>query len=332
MRAFAGAVKRAQIQVLLVTIGLALIAVVGSSRTPANDVGLAGGTFPNVPFSGLYACKSNVDDTSAACIAGALKDFNRARAAEGIGPMRLPSNYTSLTLPGKLLVLANLDRVARHLTPISGISSTLNNATVYGANHASDPAFPSYAREGGSNWAGTVNPFWSEFLWVYDDGPGGTNSDCTQTNTSGCWGHRRNILSAWEAPITMGASQGTTGTGQLILGLDTRSVLDGLRWSSVVPLLPNLVSSLLGAPSVPGMPGRPGATVRGRYVTLTWSAAAAHGAAVKYYRIRTGTRMWQTTARTIRVLVAPGVRTFRVRAVNRLGAGPFSYGRTVTVR
>jgi hypothetical protein len=34
----------------------------------------------------------------------------------------------------------------------------------------------------------------ANYFWMYDDGPGSPNADCTPSNQSGCWGHRDNIL------------------------------------------------------------------------------------------------------------------------------------------
>jgi hypothetical protein len=46
--------------------------------------------------------------------------------------------------------------------------------------------------------------------WMWDDGLGSSNGDCTQPNRSGCWGHRHNVL--WKfnrgARLAMGAAAG----------------------------------------------------------------------------------------------------------------------------
>jgi hypothetical protein len=38
------------------------------------------------------------------------------------------------------------------------------------------------------------NPLEAIYFWMYDDGPGSSNIDCTSSDTSGCWGHRDNVL------------------------------------------------------------------------------------------------------------------------------------------
>ena len=38
------------------------------------------------------------------------------------------------------------------------------------------------------------NPLEAVYFWMYDDGAGSANVDCTPSNHSGCWGHRQNVL------------------------------------------------------------------------------------------------------------------------------------------
>ncbi len=38
------------------------------------------------------------------------------------------------------------------------------------------------------------NPLEALYFWMYDDGTGSANVDCTPSNQTGCWGHRENIL------------------------------------------------------------------------------------------------------------------------------------------
>jgi hypothetical protein len=68
-----------------------------------------------------------------------------------------------------------------------------------------------------SNWAGGyVNVVQAYEGWMYDDGPGSGNVDCTSGDPSGCWGHRHDIL--WEFDPTggqtaMGAAAGSDSAG-----------------------------------------------------------------------------------------------------------------------
>jgi len=68
------------------------------------------------------------------CIADALWDINRARRAEGMGPMVLPRGFASLTVPWQLLVLSNLERADRGLPPVGGLSAPLNHDAAVAAS------------------------------------------------------------------------------------------------------------------------------------------------------------------------------------------------------
>ena len=114
------------------------------------------------------------------------------------------------------LILANIDRAAYHLPPISGIASALNAFALAGAQQRRDPnpwpllqSLPGQMLIGfGSNWAGgQPNGLVAYFGWMYDDGFGGENIDCRTATAAGCWGHRQNILGFATAPVlTMGAA------------------------------------------------------------------------------------------------------------------------------
>ena len=178
------------------------------------------------------------DQVSGDCMASALAAYNKARAREGLGPMTLPTNFAVLTPAEQLMVLANIDRVDRGLTPIAGVSSTLNAYAQAGADRGGDPAFPAWAREGGSNWFGGQSPLAAEYFFMYDDGPGSGNIDCTAGNSSGCWGHRHNILDSWHQQLLMGAALGANGVSQLFVGSDGHDTADVLRWSDELAFFP----------------------------------------------------------------------------------------------
>ena len=174
------------------------------------------------------ACYS--DPSSAACTDGALADINAARAAEGVVPMVLPGDYASLTVPQQLLVLANLERVDRGLAPIEGLSSSLDADAELGAEGDEDPPFDNiYGNAATANWEGGYsNPLESEFGWMYDDGLGSNNLDCTVGHTSGCWGHRHDTLWDFSEPAVMGAAYDpNTGDGpsqaEVFVGGDTET-------------------------------------------------------------------------------------------------------------
>jgi hypothetical protein len=154
-----------------------------------------------------HACYASATDAS--CINGALADVNAARASEGVVPMVLPADFDSLTIPQQLLVLSNLERVDRGLIPVSALSSNLDGYAATGAAHDDDPSQPNpfSGDEWSSNAAvGFGASLESDFEWMYDDGYGAHNGDCTSPMASGCWGHRNDILGGYSAPLVMGAA------------------------------------------------------------------------------------------------------------------------------
>lgn len=139
--------------------------------------------------------------TSGACANAVLSDINQATVQEGGKAMRLPPNYGSLTVPQQLFVLTNLERGAFGMSLIPGMNATLNQAAQAGAVANTDPTqpatFPQPVMGGASNWASVQTPLIADFYWVYDDGLGSFNMDCSASSTEGCWGHRDNILLSW---------------------------------------------------------------------------------------------------------------------------------------
>ena len=62
-------------------------------------------------------------------------------------------------------------------------------------------------------------PLAAMYGWMYYDGPGGYNLDCTSPSDSGCWGHRDAILAGDVNVIDAGAgvdSQGSKGYAALL--------------------------------------------------------------------------------------------------------------------
>jgi hypothetical protein len=175
----------------------------------------------------LWSCHD--DPSASACISSALADIDAARAAEGVRAMVLPGNFASMSVPVQLLNLANLERVDRGLAPILGLSASLDGDAQAAAAQDRDP-MPThfYGDMMTSNWAGgDASALEADFEWMYDDGPGSGNLDCTSSYRSGCWGHRHDILWHFSAPIVMGAGYGTGQYGpsmtELFVGGDTRT-------------------------------------------------------------------------------------------------------------
>jgi len=183
---------------------------------PANNV------LPATPFNcaGLNPPNSP-NDTSAACTDSALYNIDVGRIAEGLGPMYLPTNWASLTLPEQNLAIVNLERTARDLPSEYGLVPCMNADAQTASNTGDDPldtncTVPMVGKAG--NWANIGTALQADFYLVYDDGLGSANLKCTLADQSGCWGHRENIFNVVCNNVTpctyvMGA-QSTGDTGQ----------------------------------------------------------------------------------------------------------------------
>ncbi len=154
---------------------------------------------------------------SATCTNDAVAILNQARASLGQPAYALPSNFDSLTPAQQVFVLTNLDRVQYGLTPVPGLTDVLDSDAAQGVQSDNDPT-PSASNYYGftSNWAGGfVNMPMAYAAWMYDDGPGSGNLDCTAQNSSGCWGHRHDVLWHFDSSgaLAMGAAAGQDSSG-----------------------------------------------------------------------------------------------------------------------
>ncbi|MGH9208465.1 MAG: hypothetical protein ACRD1G_18260 [Acidimicrobiales bacterium] len=126
-----------------------------------------------------------------------LQAIDNGRGHEGLPPMVLPSNWGQLSPQEEIFVSTNLERTARGLPPLAAMATELDQAAGHGASQDIDPAPPGGFPDSqwGSNWAGALgNPLEAMYFWMYDDGTGSANVDCSPASPSGCWGHRENIL------------------------------------------------------------------------------------------------------------------------------------------
>ena len=163
---------------------------------------------PDPDFNGV--CNAEAYDDSSACIDAAAAAIAHGRAREGLPPMVLPDDFAQLSAREQVYVATNLERTVRGLPPMKGLATALDSIAGQAAQKDRDPSgVPSgwaWTLAGG-NWAGGVgNPLEAVYSWMYDDGPGSDNEDCTSSNKSGCWGHRDNILASYAcSPCVMGA-------------------------------------------------------------------------------------------------------------------------------
>jgi hypothetical protein len=171
------------------------------------------------------------DFTASACVDEQAAAIGNAEADEGAGPVQLPVDWDSLTPDEQLLVVVDLERVARGLAPFVGLVASLDAIAQDGAHPPGDPAGdwedpylpgdfsfgPGTALayrcvEAGGSFectkpggpgssiaaADEIGAMDSDYGWMYQDGWGGaddtSNLDCTSPTAAGCWGHRDNIL------------------------------------------------------------------------------------------------------------------------------------------
>lgn len=157
-------------------------------------------------LNNAHACEylNYVLISATGCQAEALKVLNAARAGESLPPMTLPGNFWSLPYDEQQFILVDEERVSRNLPPIAGLTAQADGYAQKGAVAQSDPTGPTSADSWASNWAGGTSTVVDDFLYMYDDGyasdlnGAGGNADCVPGNTSGCWGHRENILTQWD--------------------------------------------------------------------------------------------------------------------------------------
>ena len=206
---------------------------------PQNDI------TPSPDF--LASCSGSTYDDSQGCVSATLQAIANAREAEGLPGMVLPTDWSALSPQQQLFTATNLERTVRGLAPLSGMASALDAAAQSAAAQNVDPSPPGGFpwTSWGGNWAAAVgNPLEAIYFWMYDDGEGSSNIDCTPSNTAGCWGHRENILMAMNCqPCVMGvgfaptAWQGDPGWTELLV--DTSGAPDlEFGWSQELGDLP----------------------------------------------------------------------------------------------
>jgi hypothetical protein len=184
-----------------------------------SGVSAAGAADPpgNISLGSLPS--SCVQEASAACEEWVMSRLDAARAELGLASYRVPADFVSLPAAKQIFILSNLDRVSNGATPIPGLNSALDSAALAGVDAEDDPRPPSEEApwEGfASDWADAA-PLESYFMWMYDDGYGGPNLDCSTPSAHGCWGHRRVILGegiSFPDGEVMGVASGTSRSGE----------------------------------------------------------------------------------------------------------------------
>jgi hypothetical protein len=175
----------------------------------------------NIPMGALPSSCSQ-SPLSATCENAVVTYLDDAHEDMGLSPYYLPSGFPSLSPDRQVLILSNLDRVAYGLPPVGGLDEALDASASEGVDADSDPLPPEKLTPGGpvygwaSNWAGGfVNVLAAYYAWMYDDGYGSPNGDCTEPGARGCWGHRRDVLADFgpDGFVSMGVAAGADGSG-----------------------------------------------------------------------------------------------------------------------
>ncbi len=218
-RTGARAVSRSLTRSVLATAaGIAAgIVVIAPAPASAGASGIVPPSNPSasVPPQVMPRCSiSPVNDTSAGCIDSVLHNINYARSLEGLGPLVLPSSYATDSVAMQELIITDEERGDRGLSEFPGLDPALDTAALKGALADTDPSLPSRYLENsaGAIFAQDYTPLGADYAWMYDDGYGGTNLDCTSPGSSGCWGHRNNILGDWTTTGSQTAMMGDAGT------------------------------------------------------------------------------------------------------------------------
>jgi hypothetical protein len=173
-----------------------------------------GGTDParNYPLGDLpLACTSA--PTGEKCVNAGVYYLDRARAKVGLRPYKLPAGFPAMPPARQMFILTNLDRIAYGVPPMTGLTVKLNVDALRGVRQAYDPSpsDTSNLRAWTANWAtGYANAPMAYEAWMWDDGPGSSNTDCTSSNRSACWAHRHGLLWRFGSGrvLAMGAAAG----------------------------------------------------------------------------------------------------------------------------
>jgi hypothetical protein len=182
------------------TICAASVLLIGAAGAGAAQAATAGILPPHNPAA-------DCDRTDTANAEWGATNINACRALEGVGPLVLPSNWNALTTVQQGFVLINLERVNRGLPAIVGLSASLNELAASGAANSNDPPFPGRGFAGGGGiWAGAASVMAADYMWMYDDGANGLDSNlaCPQAGAPGCWMHRDIILWKQGGPLVAG--------------------------------------------------------------------------------------------------------------------------------
>jgi hypothetical protein len=310
--------------------GLATAAAAIVVTLPVHAAGAATFSDPaqNVtPSPSYWSLCLQQGSNSQACTDQIVQAIDSARALEGVGPMTLPSNFTSLTTEQQTFVVSNLERVDRGLPPVAGMVDSLNALASDAAATDADPMLPGWSvgpfqvNGWSSIWAGDLNALASDYDWMYNDGwgpQGSYNLDCQSAGAAGCWGHRHAILRTGSHLITGVGSQMQThwmSIAQIFVSGSGADPAFTYSWSDVTGS-PTTTDPTRG-PATTGSPVKLQPTVTaslsGRSIVATVDPANGQGVRLRRHTL-TG---WHTVRRSVAadLMLFDSVRRGRYRVV-----------------
>jgi hypothetical protein len=190
------------------SIALASLCVASAQAQPTAGTPIVAPQDP--PANGTGGnCATDTD-----CLAAA----NVVRAAqEGLPPLTLPSNWTTLTPAEQMFVDTDMERVSRGLPAIPDLVNTYDGEVLTGMQTDNDPDLVEQVGWDAIWAGGNATVLGAMYGWLYDDGAGAGNLDCNSPTDAGCWGHRNALLDNAGgniAPNEMDAVVGTDDSGQ----------------------------------------------------------------------------------------------------------------------
>lgn len=212
---------------------LALIVGILAPSPPTHNLA------PNPNFAAACA---TVGVHTLTCTAATADAIDHARRREGLGPLYLPRDWTSLSPAEQIFVVTNLERVARGERPVPGLTARLDAIAAVGAANHTDPIPPPDPDPAASIWANDQGPLASDYNWMYQDGwggPGATlNLDCRSADAEGCWGHRDNILAEWFQMTRAGSLPPYVAAGAAQQAMENAESVPSVSDAMIVAVLP----------------------------------------------------------------------------------------------
>jgi hypothetical protein len=161
---------------------------------------------------GSLPAACDTDPMGAVCIGASLDYLNQARASLGQPRYTVPADFANLRADEQVLILTNSDRTLYNLSPMTGVTAELDHdaAATLATDADPQPSTPDWQEYTSNSSWGDDNVVLAYGGWMYDDGPGSNNVDCSPSTPSGCWIHRHDIL--WQFDPGRSAIGVATGT------------------------------------------------------------------------------------------------------------------------